>query len=350
MNRLDGKVALISGAARGIGAETARLMVEAGAKVMVADVLGERGRETVRTLGDAAPYVHLDVTSEEDWRAAVAGAVDRFGKLDILVNNAGLFLGRDIETARLAEWERLSAVNLTGVFLGTKLCLPVLRDAARHSEHGSVIVNTASTAGFVGSTQDPLYSMTKGGVTLFTKSAALEFARKDYRIRVNSIHPGTIDTDMGDQVLVTRARNLGTDDMEASRRQVIQRLPIGRMGTPNDIAKGIVFLASDDAAFMTGAGLVTDGGITAQYETMPVASDAAVGSSRHPRALREISMAEVNLSDPARIERLECRLRALEDAEAIRNLRARWRVSARSVGLCRASEGRVTDLTPVAQP
>jgi 3(or 17)beta-hydroxysteroid dehydrogenase len=264
MNRLDGKVALISGAARGIGAETARLMVEAGAKVVIGDVLDERGRETARALDDGALYVRLDVTSEDDWKAAAGAALDRFGKLDILVNNAGLFLGKDIEAATLAEWERLSSVNLTGVFLGTKLCLPALRDAAEQSAHGSVIVNTASTAGLVGSTQDPPYSMTKGGVTLFTKSAALEFARKGYRIRVNSIHPGTIDTDMGDQVLVTRARNLGTNDIEAARHQVIQRLPIGRMGTPNDIAKGIVFLASDDSGFMTGAGLVLDGGITAQ--------------------------------------------------------------------------------------
>jgi NAD(P)-dependent dehydrogenase (short-subunit alcohol dehydrogenase family) len=264
MNRLDGKVALISGAARGIGGETARLMVEAGATVAIGDVLDERGRETARTLGDAALYVHLDVTSEEDWNATVAAAVGRFGKLDILVNNAGLFLGKDIEAASLAEWERLCAVNLTGVFLGTKLCLPALRAAAQQSPHGSAIVNLASTAGLVGSTQDPLYSMTKGGVTLFTKSVALEFARKGYRIRVNSMHPGMTGTDMGDQVLVTRARNLGTNDVEAARRQVIERQPIGRIGTPNDIAKGIVFLASDDAAFMTGAGLVIDGGTTAQ--------------------------------------------------------------------------------------
>jgi 3(or 17)beta-hydroxysteroid dehydrogenase len=264
MNRLDGKVALISGAARGIGGETARLMVEAGAKVVVGDVLDEKGRETARTLGDNAVYVHLDVTGEEDWNAAVAAAVGRFGRLDILVNNAGLFLGKDIEAVTLAEWQRLSAVNLTGVFLGTKLCLPALRDAAQQSPHGSVIVNLASTGGIVGSTQDPLYSMTKGGVTLFTKSAALEFARKGYKVRVNSMHPGTIDTDMGDQVLVARARNLGTNDIEAARQQIIERLPIGRMGTPSDIAKGIVFLASDDAAFMTGAGLVIDGGITAQ--------------------------------------------------------------------------------------
>lgn len=264
MNRLDGKVVLVSGAARGIGAQTARLMVEAGAKVGLGDVLDERRRQTAATIGDATLYVHLDVTSETDWMTAADAITRQFGKLDILVNNAGLFLGKDLESATLGEWMRLCAVNLTGVFLGTKLCLPALRDAARESPAGSAIVNLASTAGLVGSTQDPLYSMTKGGVTLFTKSAALEFARKGYRIRVNSVHPGTIGTDMGDQVLVTRARNLGTNDIEAARRQIIERLPIGRMGTPDDIAKGIVFLASDAAAFMTGAGLVIDGGITAQ--------------------------------------------------------------------------------------
>src|SRR5205085_6526219 len=279
---LAGKVALISGAARGIGAETARLMVDAGAKVAIGDVLDERGRDTARGLGEAALYVHLDVTSEADWQAAIDAVLGRWGRLDILVNNAGLFLGKDIETATLAEWQRLSAVNLTGVFLGTKLALPALREAAANSPHGSAIVNLASTAGIVGSANDPLYSMTKGGVTLFTKSAALEFARKGYKIRVNSIHPGTIDTDMGDQVLATRARNLGTNDIEMARRQIIDRLPIGRMGTPTDIAKGIVFLASDDAAFMTGAGLVIDGGITAQYP--PDCGTAAVPPSFRLRA------------------------------------------------------------------
>src|SRR5258707_14735929 len=146
MNRLDGKVALISGAARGIGGETARLMVEAGAKVAIGDVLDERGRETARSLGDAAIYLHLDVTREEDWNAAVAAAIGRFGKLDILVNNAGLFLGKDIEAASLAEWERLSAVNLTGVFPRTKLGLPAVREAGHQSPHGSPLVNLAATA------------------------------------------------------------------------------------------------------------------------------------------------------------------------------------------------------------
>jgi 3(or 17)beta-hydroxysteroid dehydrogenase len=198
MNCLDGKVALLSGAARGIGAETARLMVEAGAKVAIGDVLDERGRETVHAIGgDTVLYLHRDVTQEEAWTAAVAAVVAHFGKLDILVNNAGLFLGKDIEAASLAEWQRLSDVNLTGVFLGTKYALPALRDSGRDSPHGSAIVNLASVAGLVGSQLDPLYSMTKGGVTLFTKSAALEFARKGYRVRVNSIHPGVIQTPPG---------------------------------------------------------------------------------------------------------------------------------------------------------
>ena len=262
MNRLDGKIALISGAARGIGAATARLMVEAGAKVAIGDVLDERGHETAAACG--ALYVHLDVTREADWTAAVAAAVERFGGLDILVNNAGLFLGKGIEEASLEEWHRLAAVNLTGVFLGTKHALPALRERARLSAHGSAIINLASVAGLVGSQNDPLYSMTKGGVTLFTKSAALEFARKGYRIRVNSIHPGLTETDMGQQTFVARARNLGSNDIDAVRRTALERHPIGRLGRPEDIANGIVFLSSDDAAFMTGTGLIVDGGSTAQ--------------------------------------------------------------------------------------
>jgi len=266
MNRLDGKIALISGAARGIGAETARLMVEAGARVVIGDILDERARETAREIGgdSAAVFHHLDVTSEEDWSGAIGTAVARWDGLDILVNNAGLFLGKDIEEASVDEWHRLCAVNLTGVFLGTKLAVPSLRDRGRTSPHGSAIVNLASVAGLVGSQLDPLYSMTKGGVTLFTKSAALEFARKGYRIRVNSIHPGVIQTDMGEQTFVSRARNIGTNDVEAARQIALSSHPIGRLGLPNDIAKGIVFLASDDAGFMTGAGLVADGGVTAQ--------------------------------------------------------------------------------------
>jgi len=266
MNRLDGKVALISGAARGIGGETAKLMAKEGARLVVADVLDDLGRRTVAAItaaGGQADYAHLDVTKEEDWTAAVNLAVSRFGKLDVLVNNAGVFIGKGIEDISLDEWNKLVAVNMTGVFLGTKLAAPALREAAKSSEHGSAIVNLASIAGIVGSQLDPLYSMTKGGVTLFTKSAALEFGRKGYRIRVNSIHPGVIQTDMGEQTFVARAQRFGSNDITRVRQTVTDTVPWGRLGVPLDIAKGIVFLASDDAGYMNGSALVVDGGVTA---------------------------------------------------------------------------------------
>ena len=263
---IAGKTIFVTGAARGIGAETARLMAKAGAKLAIGDVLDERGRDTVRKLeaaGAQAIYTHLDVTSEEDWNAAIGKTVDRFGGLDVLVNNAGVFLGKGLEEATIAEWHRLCAINLTGVVLGTKLAMPALRERAKASKHGSAIVNLSSIAGMVGSQMDPLYSMTKGGVTTFTKATALEFARKGYRIRVNSIHPGIIDTDMGDQTIAARAARTGANSMEAARAQAGAAHPIGRLGTATDIANGIVFLASDDAGFMTGAGLAVDGGWTA---------------------------------------------------------------------------------------
>jgi 3(or 17)beta-hydroxysteroid dehydrogenase len=267
MNRLDGKVALVSGAARGIGAETARKMAAAGATVVVGDVLAERVRETAKEITDGggkALAFALDVTTEDSWTAAVAAAVKQFGKLDILVNNAGMFLGKDLMDATVEEWNRLVAINMTGVWLGTKACAPALAESGKTSRHGSAIVNLASVAGLVGSQLDPLYSMSKGGVTLFTKSAALSFARKGWRIRVNSIHPGVIETDMGAQTFVSRARQAGSNDVEASRSVAARQHPIGRLGVPEDIALGIVFLASDDAGFMTGSGMVVDGGLTAQ--------------------------------------------------------------------------------------
>ncbi len=266
MSRLDGKVALISGAARGIGGETAKRMAEAGAKVVIGDLLDDVGAQTVAAIkaaGGVADYVHLDVTKEDDWTAAINTATAKFGKLDILVNNAGVFIGKGIEEISMAEWNLLVAVNMTGVFLGTKICAPALREAAKTSEHGSAIVNLASVAGIVGSQLDPLYSMTKGGVTLFTKSTALEFGRKGYNIRCNSIHPGIIQTDMGEQTFVARAQRTGSNDPNVSRKTVLDTVPWGRLGVANDIAKGIVFLASDDAGYMTGAGLIIDGGMTA---------------------------------------------------------------------------------------
>jgi len=267
MNRLDGKVALVSGAARGIGAASAKLMAEAGAAVVVGDVLADKAKQTVKEIeaaGGKAAFISLDVTGERDWQAAVKLAEQRFGKLDILVNNAGLFLGRDFEEVTLDEWHKLVAVNLTGVWLGTKVCTAALKAAGTQSKHGSAIVNLASVAGLVGSQLDPLYSMTKGGVTLFTKSTALAYGRKGYKIRVNSIHPGVIQTDMGAQTFVARATQTGSNDTDAAKTVALRGHPIGRLGVPEDIAAGICFLASDDAGFMTGSALVVDGGLTAQ--------------------------------------------------------------------------------------
>ena len=256
MNRLDGKVAFLSGAARGIGGETARLMAKAGTRVAIGDVLDEVGRRLAREIDGF--YVHLDVTDEGSWAAAMDATVKKYGKLDVLVNNAGIFNGKSVEDATLEEWHKLVAVNLTGVVLGTRAALPHLKKTKGN------IVNTASIAGLVGSQLDPLYSLTKGGVTTFTKSTALEFGRKGYGVRVNSIHPGVIDTDMGQQTFAMRARQLGSNDTEATKRVSTSMHPIGRLGAASDIAKGILFLASDDASFMTGAGLVVDGGYTAQ--------------------------------------------------------------------------------------
>jgi 3(or 17)beta-hydroxysteroid dehydrogenase len=267
MNRLQGKVALISGAARGIGAETARQMAAAGAAVIIGDVLAERAHEVAQEISKAGGQgmaLSLDVTMEASWTAAVAAATNKFGRLDILVNNAGVFLGKDLLDATMEDWNRLVAINMTGVWLGTKVCAPTLAESGKASPHGSAIVNLASIAGIVGSQIDPLYSMTKGGVTLFTKSAALSFGRKGWKIRVNSIHPGVIETDMGAQTFVSRARQAGSNDVEGARSVALKQHPIGRLGVAEDIALGIVFLASDEAGFMTGSGMVVDGGLTAQ--------------------------------------------------------------------------------------
>lgn len=267
MGRLDGKTALISGGARGIGGAAARKMAAEGASVMVGDILEEQARATVAEINDAggkAAFSTLDVTSEASWNEAVAAVTGAYGKLDILVNNAGVFIGKDLLEASMEEWKLLVDVNLTGVWLGTKLAVPALSEAGKNSPHGSAIVNLASVAGLVGSQLDPLYSLTKGGVTLFTKSAALNLARKGHPIRVNSIHPGVIETDMGAQTFVARAQQTRTNDTERARATALTGHPIGRLGVPEDIANGICYLASDEAGFMTGSAMVVDGGLTAQ--------------------------------------------------------------------------------------
>jgi NAD(P)-dependent dehydrogenase (short-subunit alcohol dehydrogenase family) len=251
MGRLDGKVALISGAARGQGAVEARLFVKEGAAVVLGDIRDEEGKKVeaaLRAAGGQALYVRLDVTREADWRAAVATAVQTYGRLNVLVNNAGILLRARIEDTAEADWDRIMAINAKGVFLGTKCAIPAMRQAG-----GGSIVNISSTAGLVGSPgETAAYTATKGAVRLFTKATAIQHARDN--IRCNSVHPGPIATDMIKDMLENRA-------MWEAR---LRRLPMGRVGTPEDVAYGVLYLASDEAGYVTGSELVIDGGTTAE--------------------------------------------------------------------------------------
>ena len=251
MGRLDGKVALISGGARGQGAIEAKLFAREGAKVVSGDILDEEGQKVeaeIRELGGEATYIHLDVTREQDWQRAVELAEGAYGKLDILVNNAGISIRKRIEDTGEDDWDRIMAINAKGVFLGTKHAIPALRRAG-----GGSIVNISSTAGLVGSSFTGAgYSATKGAVRLFTKATAVQHGKD--KIRCNSVHPGIIETPMTEGALADPAR----------REDFLQRTPLGRIGTSEDVAYGVLYLASDESAFVTGSELVIDGGRTAQ--------------------------------------------------------------------------------------
>ena len=248
--RLENKVALISGGSRGQGAAEARIFASEGCKVVIADVLEDEGRQLeaeINETGGECVFVRLDVTSEDEWNAAVNTAVERFGKLDILVNNAGIYRQVGIEDTTEELWDNIFDINAKGVFLGTKLAIPEMRKAGSGS-----IINISSTAGLVGSRTSSAYSASKGAVRLFTKSTAVQYGAEN--IRANSIHPGPIDTAMGDQVWPS----------DETREEVIERTVLKRIGRPEDIANGALFLASDESSFMTGSELVIDGGSTAQ--------------------------------------------------------------------------------------
>lgn len=267
MGRLGGKVALITGAARGIGAAAASAMAAEGAKVIVCDILDAQGEalcSRIRGSGGDASYCRLDVTREEHWAAVASEMVDRSDGLDVLVNNAAIYLGKSFDEIDIADWNRICSVNLTGVIVGIKTMLPALRRKAEKSAQGSAIVNMSSVAGLVGTATDPLYSLTKGGITLLTKALAVDFGQQGFRVRVNSIHPGAVETDMGAQTFLARAKTLGSNDIDLARRQSIQAHPIGRLGRSEDIAQAIVYLASDESGFVTGASLAVDGGFTAR--------------------------------------------------------------------------------------
>ena len=226
--RLENKVALISGGARGMGAAEAKLFADEGAKVVIGDVLDEEGRQTeaaINEVGGECLYVHLDVTDEGSWEQAVRETVSRFGKLDILVNNAGIFRSHRVEDTTSEEWNLVMDINAMGVFLGTKAAIPAIRNAG-----GGSIVNISSVAGLVGGPSSA-YSASKGAVRLLTKSTAIQYAAEG--IRCNSVHPGVIETPM------TLPTLLSTPE---EREMRVARYPLGRIGQPEDVAYGVLFL------------------------------------------------------------------------------------------------------------
>ena len=249
--RLENKVALISGGARGMGAAEAILFAGEGAKVVIGDVLEDEGRQTeaqINESGGECLFLRLDVTSESNWQDAVAVTVSRFGKLDILVNNAGIFPLGTVEDTSEDLWDRVMAINAKGVFMGTKHAVPEMRKTG-----GGSIINISSIAGLIGSRGAVAYGASKGAVRIFTKSTAIQYAADG--IRANSVHPGIIETPMSIPTILTT---------EEQRDTQINRTPLGRIGTADDVASGILFLASDESSFMTGSELVIDGGLTAQ--------------------------------------------------------------------------------------
>jgi len=252
MKRVEGKVALVTGGASGIGRQSAIRLAGEGAKVVVGDLDRVGGEATVATIGGGAMFVEHDVTDEAGWRAVVDRAVERFGRLDILVNCAGIALLRSIEDTSLDEWRRVHAVNLDGVFLGCKFAV-----AAMKRSGGGSIINLSSVSGLVGGHNLAAYNSSKGGVRLLTKSVALHCARQGYNIRCNSVHPTFIATPMVQAMIDAAA------DPERARQNIARQVPLGRIGEPDDVAWVVVYLASDESRFVTGAEFVIDGGVTA---------------------------------------------------------------------------------------
>ncbi|MET0405677.1 MAG: glucose 1-dehydrogenase [Cystobacter sp.] len=251
--RVEGKVALVTGAASGLGKAMAAMLVREGARVAVTDRNEEGARAVAQSLGASARAWTLDVTQEEHWTRVVDEVLATFGRLDVLVNNAGVGLMKDIESLTLAQWRYVHTVNVDGTFLG---CQHGIRAMRQCGARGSLI-NISSVAGLVGVADFPSYSSSKGAVRLLTKSVALHCARKGYGIRCNSVHPTYIETPMVDAL----ANLMG--DARAGREALARAIPLGSLGEPDDIAHAVLYLASDESKLMTGSELVVDGGTTA---------------------------------------------------------------------------------------
>ena len=258
MGRLQGKVAIVTGGAMGIGRATTTLFAEEGASVVLGDVdetAGANVVEEVRQAGGEASFVRLDVSNEDDWRRAIAETLRLYGKLNVLVNNAGISLGHDVEETTLEEWDHLMGINATGVFLGMKHAIAAMKESTEPCS----IINRSSIDGQVGEAGLFAYCASKGAVTVMTKSAALAAGAKGYTIRVNSVHPGYVHTPLTEK----EAQDFGLAP-DAYFKKVGAQHPIGFIGEPIDIAYLDLYLASDESRWVTGAEFTIDGGWTAQ--------------------------------------------------------------------------------------
>ncbi len=256
--RLAGKVALISGGARGMGASHARAMVAEGAKVVCGDILDDEGEQLAGEIGDSARYVHLDVTDPDHWAAAVATTVAEFGKLDVLVSNAGIINVGTVEDYDLGDWQRILDINLTGVFLGMRASVKAMREAG-----GGSMINISSIEGLAGTMMTHGYTAAKFGVRGITKSAAMELGQ--WRIRVNSIHPGLIRT-----------------PMTAGVPEDMFQTALGRAAEPVEVSNLVVYLASDESSYSTGSEFIVDGGVVAGLGHKDFSAVAEAGGDWSP--------------------------------------------------------------------
>jgi len=255
MSRVAGKVVLVTGGGSGIGRATAKLLAREGATVIVSDINKAGGQETVQQIGAAnsgagARFEEHDTAKEADWKRIIDGILAREGKLDGLANNAGISgpFPATFETETVEQWQKILSINVQGVFLGCKHAVPAMRQSG-----GGSIVNTSSLAAFLGTPDLSAYGASKAAVRQFTKTVAIDCARKGYRVRCNSVHPGVIMTPMGEAVLPD----------ERKKERMRKAIPIGDFGAPEDIAYGILYLISDESRFVTGSELVIDGGMNA---------------------------------------------------------------------------------------
>ncbi|MGH8457256.1 MAG: glucose 1-dehydrogenase [Stenotrophobium sp.] len=253
MGRVQGKVCVVTGGARGLGLAAAEALLAEGAKVMITDVDRAAGEAEAKRLGASTAFMAQDVTQVQQWQTVLDAVIAKWGRLDVLVNNAGIAGIFDVEQVTLEHWNRTLGINLSGVFLGTQAAI------ARMKGKGGSIVNIASIEGLVGEALIPAYNASKGGVRIFSRSAAIHCARSGYGIRINNVCPGFAETQMVSGALAT----MKPEQAQAFAAQTLGRIPLGRFAKPAEIAAAVLFLASDESSYVTGSDLVVDGGMTA---------------------------------------------------------------------------------------